>query len=80
MGYGTISFVLPAESPVWLTIHDASGRGVRALERGARLGAGPQQIQWDGCDERGEALPGGIYFCWMKSQFGSEVVRIASVR
>jgi hypothetical protein len=56
-----LRFDLAAASRVELSIHDASGRCVRRLVSG-QLGPGPQRADWDAADDRGRALPGGVYF------------------
>jgi hypothetical protein len=58
----TIRFQLEAPaSRSGITIFDASGRRVRALEPGA-LQAGEQAVRWDGRDGEGRPVPGGVYF------------------
>ena len=52
--------------PVELRIFDAAGRCVRVL-RGPRRSA-PRDFAWDGRDEQGTSLPGGIYFCRASGQ------------
>jgi hypothetical protein len=44
-----------------LTIFGADGRVVRSFPR-VDLAAGVVSVQWDGGDDRGEAVPPGIYF------------------
>lgn len=58
----TIAFELGAAGPVRVTIHDARGRLVRELVDDVR-GAGAHAVTWDGRDERGRALPSGVYLC-----------------
>ncbi len=57
----TIAFELPASSPVRLTIHDPSGRRVRALLAETRE-AGRHAVSWDGRDDAGRAVATGTYF------------------
>jgi molybdopterin converting factor small subunit len=47
--------------PLRVSIHDAAGRRVRALFDGVSE-AGARTFTWDGKDERGQALPRGLYF------------------
>jgi hypothetical protein len=56
-----IHFALPSRGYVVFSVYDTSGRLVRELARGHQ-GPGPQQIVWDGRDDRGGALPAGPYF------------------
>jgi hypothetical protein len=57
-----IVFLLPAGPPdrVALSVFDAGGRRVRALP--ARFAAGRNEVLWDGADDRGRPVPGGVYF------------------
>ncbi len=72
-----IDLDLPAPARVEVAIHDASGRRVRRLDPGM-LGAGVQRLIWDGKDENGHSVPGGIYFV-QASREGSSVVRKLTV-
>ncbi|MGD9402281.1 MAG: FlgD immunoglobulin-like domain containing protein [bacterium] len=60
-----IRFELPGEAPaapLEISVHDVMGRLVRSLEAGI-CGAGPHEIVWDGTDDRGRSVAGGIYYC-----------------
>jgi subtilisin family serine protease len=56
-----IRFQLPAAGRFTLSIFDVRGRRVRTLADGS-LDAGPHRLLWDGCDDRGDPAPGGVYF------------------
>ena len=56
----TISFDLPEESRVSLTIYDITGRKIRVLADG-RYPAGTHRVVWDGTDSRGQAVASGVY-------------------
>ena len=51
----------PGAALVELRVFNAAGRCVRTL-RSTRP-ATVSLLAWDGCDERGRLLPGGVYFC-----------------
>ena len=56
-----IAFALPATSAhSTLDVYDAGGRRVRRL--GTDFGAGVHEVIWDGADDQGRAVAGGIYF------------------
>ncbi len=58
----TLRFSVPAGgAPLRLAVHDLQGRLLRVLAEGS-YPAGEQAVVWDGRDERGEALPSGVYF------------------
>lgn len=56
----TLRFEVPAAGPVRAEICDLRGRVVRTLADRV-MAAGPAQVGWDGRDDRGAALPSGIY-------------------
>ena len=61
-----IPFTLAGESYVELSIYDISGRLVRTLFH-ERRSAGEQRARWDGRDNKGNALPSGIYFARLEA-------------
>lgn len=58
----SISFNLPQNGDVRLTIYDVAGRLVRRLIDGQRLTAGPHEARWQGDDEVGRAAAPGVYY------------------
>jgi hypothetical protein len=63
----SIRYAIPAASadqPVSLRIYDLSGRLVRTLSP-SRRAPGIHESAWDGLDQAGHVLGGGIYFCRM---------------
>ncbi|HPF36777.1 MAG TPA: FlgD immunoglobulin-like domain containing protein [Candidatus Krumholzibacteria bacterium] len=75
----TLSFTLGAEGPVRLTVHDVSGRVVRTLIDEVRA-AGPNQVIWDGRDERGTEAAAGVYFVRVESRQGVDAQKIALIK
>jgi hypothetical protein len=61
----SISYVVPSEARISLRVLDLTGRVVRVLqdERTGLVRSGHHSVDWDGCDDLGKALPGGVYFC-----------------
>ena len=53
-------FALPRSVPVQLQVFSLDGRRVAQVQRGEQ-GSGPQQLHWDGRDQRGETLAPGLY-------------------
>lgn len=53
--------VLPEAGHPVVRIHDAGGRLVRSIDMGERS-AGAMVTSWNGTDDRGHQLPGGIYY------------------
>lgn len=60
-GPTTLAWAQELAGPVRLEIHDARGRRVRVVLDEDRA-AGLQEARWDGLDDRGRPLSGGIYF------------------
>jgi YVTN family beta-propeller protein len=56
-----ITFELALDTDLELSIHNLMGQKVRALEQGYHL-AGAYQTEWDGRDDAGRSLAGGVYF------------------
>lgn len=75
----TLSFELPRDAGVTLRVLDVAGREVRTLAAG-RLAAGPHERAWDGRDDRGAALPAGVYVVRMQAAGRTLERRIALIR
>ncbi len=86
----TVQYQLLQAAAVTLTVHDADHRPVATLVRGAAQPPGAASARWTGRDERGQALPRGVYYFVLEaagpggSQLhdpamlsGGEVLRIA---
>jgi glycosidase len=57
----TISFVLPEESHVNLSVYDIQGRPVKTIQDEV-LPGGYSEVEWDGRDETGRTVSSGVYF------------------
>ncbi len=69
-----IAFGLKNDANVKLFVLDATGRLVRTLHNGA-MNAGTHTIRWDGRDNAGNAVKGGIYFVRMVTSDGFAATR-----
>ena len=58
----TIAFRLAESGPATLTVYDARGRTVRVLVDGDAMPAGRHEVTWDGRDDEGRGVAGGVYF------------------
>ena len=58
----TISYDLPNANMVSITIYDMLGREVRTLVAASQT-AGRKSIRWDGKDDMGNKVAGGMYLC-----------------
>jgi hypothetical protein len=75
----TLRLALPRDTRVALAVLDAQGRRVRALRSGA-LPAGEHGIAWDGRDDEGRHVAGGIYLVRLACEGRTITRRIAVVR
>jgi len=60
-----------------VAVFDLAGRRVRQLDRGAR-GVGRHDLEWDGRDDAGRPVRGGLYF--LRARLGSESRLVTLVR
>jgi flagellar hook assembly protein FlgD len=69
----TIGFRLARAGSVELELFDLAGHRVRRIESGA-YAAGDHTIAWDGADQAGRQIPGGLYVVRMRTD-GAEMKR-----
>jgi hypothetical protein len=62
----TFEISLPASRPVAMRIFNLVGQEIRAF-RQTPLAPGRMTIQWDGLDQHGIPVPGGVYFCRLEA-------------
>ena len=58
----TISYDIPKNGLVIVTIHDLLGRKVRSLVNSTQT-SGRKSTSWDGKDDMGNKVAGGMYLC-----------------
>jgi endo-1,4-beta-xylanase len=75
----SMGFTLPAAGRADVSILDVSGRHVRTLASG-RMAAGLHTVQWDGLDERGAAVPAGVYLCRMAAGSFTAIRKLTFVK
>jgi len=75
----TIRFDLPTPGEVFLTIHDATGRQIRILERGT-MHAGRYNAVWDSRNESGSKVSSGLYICRIVAPEGIRAERVVLIR
>jgi hypothetical protein len=63
-----------------LALFDARGRRVRTLVDEEQAGPGWYTTTWDGRDDRGTALPGGVYFARLEAPSATRSIRLVLVR
>ncbi|MBN1575600.1 MAG: nitroreductase family protein [Chitinispirillaceae bacterium] len=78
-GHATaLSFSIAAPGTVALRIFNAGGKLIRTLSEGRRV-TGPASITWNGCDNRGNAVPPGMYTCRLATPGHEESVLIRKI-
>jgi subtilisin-like proprotein convertase family protein len=63
----TLSYGVPRDAEVRLSVYNVAGRLVRTLVDGP-VEAGYHRVVWDGRDDRGVPTSSGVYFCRMESE------------
>ena len=74
-----IRFDTTKPSQVRLTILDIAGRVVATLVN-EQMAAGKYERTWRGCDDRGRAMPSGVYFSRIESDEGVMTRKLTLVR
>jgi beta-glucanase (GH16 family) len=74
-----IAFRLPEAGAVRLEVYDIAGRRIRTLVDGW-LPQGIQEVRWDGNDDSGRPVAGGIYYYALRIPDGSHVRRMVLLR
>ncbi len=72
----TLRFRSDGAAPVNVEIFDTSGRAVRTLIAGENRPAGLHFVTWDGTDNSGDRLPGGVYFYQVRSGEQSDARKV----
>lgn len=75
----TIRFYVPGPGDVTLGIYDPTGRLVRTLVHAAHRG-GSQSVVWDGTNQSGVPVTGGVYFYRLMRHEGAQTRRMILVR
>ncbi len=74
----SLSFDLPENGPVLLTVYSVTGIRVRELLN-TSLSQGSHTIAWDGKDPAGNSVPPGIYLCRLFTGTATGYCRVAKV-
>jgi hypothetical protein len=73
-----ISYSVPEAIPVEVRIYDVTGKAVRTLYDDQLSGEGT--LYWDGADDAGRSLPGGLYFIKIATPEFSETAKVVMLR
>ena len=72
----TLRYEVMAPTPVRLTLYDLAGREVRRLVRAPMQAPGTYSVTWDGRDEAGRTISGGVYFARLEAGGASDKARL----
>jgi flagellar hook assembly protein FlgD len=75
----TIAYYLPSPSRPSLEVFDVLGRRVRSIEL-VYAGTGAHSVLWDGCDDLGAPVSGGVYWVRLSALGESRTVRVLRLR
>ncbi|UCD05557.1 MAG: T9SS type A sorting domain-containing protein [candidate division WOR-3 bacterium] len=75
-----IRYVIGDDRDVTLKIYDISGKLVRDLSVHVSINGHRLSVRWDGTDDAGRNLPGGIYFSCLKDKTGSHFGKLIMMR
>ncbi len=75
----TVRFALGTEGPVFLAVHDVTGRRVRLLSH-AVLAAGDHAVRWDGRADDGRPAASGVYLISLKTGAGTDTKKVVLAR
>jgi hypothetical protein len=62
-----------------LRVYNVAGQAVRTLVGGPQS-PGAHSARWDGRDDRGRAMPGGVYFARLATSQGSRAIKITMLK
>ena len=75
----SLHYELTAPATIELALFDVQGRRLTVLQGGV-VPAGPHTVGWDGRDEQGREMPGGIYFARLVAGTTVTTQRLVLVR
>ena len=75
----TVSFGLPKDGHITVSVYDVCGRLVKTLTNGM-MERGIQTVEWDGKDRYGRKVGKGIYFCRVESGKRDKTVKLVLIR
>jgi len=75
-----ISCELLGPKAIQAQVFDISGRLVRVIQADAHTSASEFRMTWDGCNDYGQLMPSGIYFCRLTAGEYHAVQRLSLLR
>lgn len=75
----TISYSIPEQSIVTLTVLDIKGQELVTLQNDLQT-AGNYKLQWNGKDQLGNPISAGVYFCRLHAGSSSQTIKMVYVK
>jgi 3',5'-cyclic AMP phosphodiesterase CpdA len=75
---GEIRFRFSGAAPIRVLLYDVGGRLVREI--GSTAGQGPNTIAWDGQDQKGRAVPAGLYIARVEAGDRAATIKLIRLR
>jgi hypothetical protein len=74
-----LKFTLSQPGEFRLSFYNAAGQRIRGFASSIN-GPGLQEMVWDGRDEKGRAVPSGVYFVTLENNKSQEIIKITVTR
>jgi hypothetical protein len=74
-----VRFPLESAGGVWMDIYDAGGRRIRTMVE-SFVSPGTHEIEWDGRNDSGQAMPSGVYFAQVRSETEALAAKLVRVK
>jgi len=75
----TISYELPEQSTMSLTVYDVQGQEIVTLQNGGKP-PGNYDVQWNGLNQSGNQTSTGVYFCRLRAGSFSKTIKMVYLR
>lgn len=75
----TISYELPEQSAVSLTVYDIRGQEITTLQNGAKP-PGNYEVQWNGLNESGSPVSTGVYFARLQAGDYNKTIKMVLLK
>ena len=80
IGNAMFTISMNAQTTNYLTIHDVTGRAVKHISVQPSVDGYRASVIWDGTDNAGRALPGGIYFVRSEDGVSPQTAKLILMR
>ncbi len=74
-----LRYTIPEQSITSLIVYDISGRTIQTIVSTSH-NTGSYEVSWDGTDQAGQQVPGGMYFARLQAGEHSSVVKMVYLR